>query len=124
VVQRSEEQHRVSASVGHVQLTRVGNHRLDARVACGCPPQLFDMQRHQVTVDDPIPQLRKPQRVTAGPSTHISDDGGRWGQMPEDYLLRAHELELSPRLVEPPFLLAEFVVLPHRGVRLTLTHDP
>ena len=123
VVERAEQQHRVHAGAGQVQVPGVRHRGVDARVRGPVPLDLGHVQRHQIPVHHLVAQPGQPVGVPTRAATDVGHHRGGGRQIAEHDLLGPFELELPGGPIgQPGFLFAAFVVGAHRGQVLVVGH--
>jgi hypothetical protein len=116
VVERSQQQHGVDRGVGEVELAGVADRRPDLGQASGGAAELIDVERHQITVLDPVATSGQPQRIPARATADVGDHRGGVGKVPEQDLLGPLELHHAVALAEAVLFATQRVVGVHRGV--------
>ena len=114
MVERSEQQHRVDASVGVArQVARVRHRRLERRVRLGrgALACLLDVERQHVDELDVVPGSCEARGIDAGAAADVEQAGGGRGQHLCEQLERSHQLEVVAAPEQPVALDAERVVV-------------
>lgn len=84
MIKRTENHNGIRRSGWQVQVTRIASRGVnpgqagDIRIG----PELLDVQRHEITVLDLVPEGCQPERVPPGTAADVGDEG-RSGSMPQ-----------------------------------------
>ena len=82
--------------------------------------RLFDMKRHDVAMDDVVPESRQPHRMPSGPAADVSDGRGRSRHVTFDDLLGPLEFDDAERGIQSIPFDTCLVVRPDK--RLVFVH--
>jgi len=116
MVERPEQQDGVHRGIGQIEVQRVADRRVNPRYPGRVRRELLDVQRHQVTVLDLVPERGQPQRVTSRPSADIRDHGRCGRQAAQHDLSGPGELQVPAAVAQPLPLHAPFVVRAQVGI--------